>query len=55
MEKRNNFTFLSFEDKMRLLDKAEKACTVKWIDRLLAERHKRQQPILPNDKEKLPF
>jgi hypothetical protein len=45
---------IPFEDKIRMLDHAEKYHTGKLIDQLLAERHGRKHSAMPNDEEKTP-
>jgi hypothetical protein len=53
MSPHNDLSPLPFEEKIKLLGDAEKKCTGNLIDRLLAERHKGQQPSVPNDREKI--
>jgi hypothetical protein len=52
MTSHNDFSVLPFEEKIKLLDDAEKTSTGELIDRLLAERHIKQPPSMPNDGEK---
>jgi hypothetical protein len=51
MNPHNDFSNFPFEKKIKLLDDAGKTCTGELIDRLLAERHERQQPSVPNGGE----
>jgi hypothetical protein len=55
MKNHNGLLILSFEDKVRLLDKAEKTSTAELIDQLLAERHGKQKLIMPKGRKKMPF
>jgi hypothetical protein len=47
MSPHNDLSTLPFEKKIKLLDEDEKTCTGELIDRLLAERHERQQLSTP--------
>jgi hypothetical protein len=53
MSSKNDPSPLPFEEKIKLLDEDEKTRTGDLIDRLLAERHEKQQPSMPDNGENL--
>jgi hypothetical protein len=48
MRPHNDPSALPFEERVKLLDDAGKTRTGELIDRLLAERHERQPPSMPD-------